>query len=265
MLRCLSTDGGSAIRVIDESGLTFTQMKVLMTLAGAARAGPVPEAGSRGARALAAVREPGRRRAGQAVARRSHGGSRRSPPASAGPDRRRPGARRPDHARAAGGARAVRRLARRRGAAAPHRGAGPAARPRGDRGRSTASTEGTPTDDPIQPPDHRRQLQVVDARRDVLRPVHDHARQHGGQRRPAVDPGRPRLEPLEPRVDDQRLHAQLRRPARHRRAPRRHLRPPPGVPRRRDDLRRLLGRRRASPPAPRRSWRAASSRASARR
>lgn len=35
MLRCMSADGGTAIRVIDESGLTFTQMKVLMTLAGA--------------------------------------------------------------------------------------------------------------------------------------------------------------------------------------------------------------------------------------
>ncbi len=40
MLRCLSTDGGSAIRVIDESGLTFTQMKVLMTLAGAREQAP---------------------------------------------------------------------------------------------------------------------------------------------------------------------------------------------------------------------------------
>jgi DNA-binding MarR family transcriptional regulator len=34
MLQCMSADGGMAIRVIDESGLTFTQMKVLMTLAG---------------------------------------------------------------------------------------------------------------------------------------------------------------------------------------------------------------------------------------
>jgi DNA-binding MarR family transcriptional regulator len=34
MLRCMSSDGGTAIRVIDESGLTFTQMKVLMTLSG---------------------------------------------------------------------------------------------------------------------------------------------------------------------------------------------------------------------------------------
>ena len=35
MLQCMSADGGTAIRVIDESGLTFTQMKILMTLAGA--------------------------------------------------------------------------------------------------------------------------------------------------------------------------------------------------------------------------------------
>jgi DNA-binding MarR family transcriptional regulator len=34
MLRCMSADGGTAIRVIDESGLTFVPMKVLMTLAG---------------------------------------------------------------------------------------------------------------------------------------------------------------------------------------------------------------------------------------
>jgi DNA-binding MarR family transcriptional regulator len=34
MLRCMSADGGTAIRVIDESGLTFPQLKVLMTLAG---------------------------------------------------------------------------------------------------------------------------------------------------------------------------------------------------------------------------------------
>jgi DNA-binding MarR family transcriptional regulator len=34
LLRCMSADGGTAIRVIDESGLTFTQVKVLMTLSG---------------------------------------------------------------------------------------------------------------------------------------------------------------------------------------------------------------------------------------
>jgi DNA-binding MarR family transcriptional regulator len=40
MLQCMSADGGSAIRVIDDSGLTFTQMKVLMTLAGAREEAP---------------------------------------------------------------------------------------------------------------------------------------------------------------------------------------------------------------------------------
>lgn len=34
MLRCMSADGGAAIRTIDESGLTFSQMKVLVSLAG---------------------------------------------------------------------------------------------------------------------------------------------------------------------------------------------------------------------------------------
>ena len=38
----------------------------------------------------------------------------------------------------------------------------------------------------------RRQPPLVDARRDVLRAVHDHARQHGRERRAAVDPARPR-------------------------------------------------------------------------
>jgi DNA-binding MarR family transcriptional regulator len=38
MLRCMSSDGGTAIRAIDESGLNFIQMKVLMTLSGAPEA-----------------------------------------------------------------------------------------------------------------------------------------------------------------------------------------------------------------------------------
>ena len=42
---------------------------------------------------------------------------------------------------------------------------------------------------------------------DVLRPVHDHARQHGRERRAAVHPARPRRRPVVARVDDQRLHA----------------------------------------------------------
>ena len=48
---------------------------------------------------------------------------------------------------------------------------------------------------------------MVDARRDVLRAVHDHARQHGRERRAAVDPARPARVALEPRVDRQRVHA----------------------------------------------------------
>ena len=40
MLQCMSADGGTAIRAIDESGLSFIQMKVLMTLAGAREAVP---------------------------------------------------------------------------------------------------------------------------------------------------------------------------------------------------------------------------------
>jgi DNA-binding MarR family transcriptional regulator len=35
MLRCMSADGGTMIRVIDETGLGLVQLKVLMTLAGA--------------------------------------------------------------------------------------------------------------------------------------------------------------------------------------------------------------------------------------
>lgn len=34
MLSCMSADGGASIRAIDESGLTFTQMKVLVSLTG---------------------------------------------------------------------------------------------------------------------------------------------------------------------------------------------------------------------------------------
>jgi len=40
MLRCMSADGGTAIRVIDESGLSFIQMKLLMTLAGTLEEAP---------------------------------------------------------------------------------------------------------------------------------------------------------------------------------------------------------------------------------
>ena len=162
------------------------------------------------------------------------------------PHRGRAGARRPDHGRAPGGTGpASPPRSRRRAAQAPRAGARAADRARRDRRRLPAVQKAGSTDDPLPTPDHRRQLQVVDARRDVLRAVHADARQHGRERRAAIDPEGPRRQPLEPRVGGQRLHAQLRRPARHRRAPRRHLRPPPDVPRRGHDLRAVLGHRRA--------------------
>jgi len=40
MLSCFGGGGAAAIRAIDESGLTFTQMKVLMTLAGTGEQAP---------------------------------------------------------------------------------------------------------------------------------------------------------------------------------------------------------------------------------
>ena len=81
----------------------------------------------------------------------------------------------------------------------------------------------------------------------MLRAVHDHARQHGRERRPALDPEGPGRLDLRPGVDDQRLHALLRGAAGDRRPARRHLRPPADVPRRRRHLRPLLGDRRPRP------------------
>ena len=44
MMSCFSADGGAAIRAIDESGLTLTQTKVLMTLAGTGEEPPALKA-----------------------------------------------------------------------------------------------------------------------------------------------------------------------------------------------------------------------------
>ena len=82
---------------------------------------------------------------------------------------------------------------------------------------------------PPPPPRERRKQPLVDARRDVLRAVHDHARQHGRERRAAVDPARPARIAVGARVDGERLHADVRGAARHRRPARRHLRPPQDV------------------------------------
>ena len=230
MLRCMSADGGTAIRVIDDSGLTFTQMKVLMTLAGARDQAPSlkPIAEGLGLSLPSASRAvDGPRQAG---ARDPHRGPVRPPSAAADAHRGRPGARRPDHGRAARGSGPVRRLAHRRAARAPRCRRWSCCSSARRLQTFIASTEGRQTDDPIPTPDHRRQLQMVDARRDVLRAVHADARQHRRERRAAVDSEGPRRQPVEPRVGGQRLHAQLRRPAGHRWAPRRHLRSPQGVP-----------------------------------
>ena len=103
------------------------------------------------------------------------------------------------------------------------------------------------THDPHSQRHHRRQPPLVDPRRDVLRAVHDHARQHGRERGPAGDPEGPALVDQRPGMDRQRLHAELRRPARHRRAAGRHLRPPQDVPLRRHRLRPLERLHRALP------------------
>ena len=157
---------------------------------GRPRRGAEPQAGRRGARALAAVREPRRRRAGQARPRRAHRGPRGPPPAPA----------RADRVGAAGSPTGSWPRGSRASASSPPRSTtsererldaalDAAARARGDLGRLPPVPKAGHTDDPIPPPDHRRQPQVVDARRDVLRAVHDHARQHRRERRAAVDPG----------------------------------------------------------------------------
>ena len=118
--------------------------------------------------------------------------------------------------------------------------------------------------EPHQGP-RERPPHVVDALRDVFRAVHDHARQHGRERRAAVHPARPRRDPVDARVDGQRLRPDLRHADPARRQARRPLRPQAAVPRRPD--RSSPSRRRLRPlrhrhPADRRPRR---SRASARR
>ena len=112
MLRCMSADGGTAIRVIDESGLTFTQMKVLMTLAGAREQAPSlkPVAEGLGLSLPSASRAVDGLVKRALVARTEDPADRRQRLLALTDER--PGARRPDHGRAARGPRPVRRLAR---------------------------------------------------------------------------------------------------------------------------------------------------------
>ena len=78
-------------------------------------------------------------------------------------------------------------------------------RPRSSTPSSPSSKGPPPRDRPDSP--QRGEPPLVDARGDVLRPLHDHARQHGRERRAAVHPARPRRLALRARVDGQRLHA----------------------------------------------------------
>jgi hypothetical protein len=79
----------------------------------------------------------------------------------------------------------------------------------------------------------------VDVGSDVLRALHDHARQHRRERRAALHPALSAREHLLARVDRQRVHAHFRGHARHGRATRRSVRTPAHVPVRRDRLRGL--------------------------
>src|SRR6187200_2839723 len=51
---------------------------------------------------------------------------------------------------------------------------------------------------------------VVDARRGLVRALHDHARQHRRERRAALDSGGPRSDALPAAVDRHRLRAHVR-------------------------------------------------------
>src|ERR1044072_8431479 len=121
MLSCFGADGGAAIRAIDESGLTFTQMKVLMTLAG-------PGDGAPGLKPVAeglGLSLPSVSRAVDGLVQRELGGRPEDPappPAAAGCARGVPPPRRRNHGRAAGGPRPVPPPPDRRRARASRRG-----------------------------------------------------------------------------------------------------------------------------------------------
>ena len=77
---------------------------------------------------------------------------------------------------------------------------------------------------------------MVDAGRGRVRPLHDHARQHGGLRRALLDPGGPPDLDLRAPVGRDRLRAHLRGPHAQRREARRHVRPAATLHRRPGDL-----------------------------
>ena len=109
-----------------------------------------------------------------------------------------------------------------------------------------------------------REQEVVDARGRERRAVHDHARQHGRQRRPARDPERPRADAVGARVGRDRLRPDVRGVHAHGRQARGPARAAPDLHGRPRRLHRRLARvrprperrlpdRRARRPGPRRS------------
>ena len=81
---------------------------------------------------------------------------------------------------------------------------------------------------------------MVDAGLGLVRPVHDHARQHGRERRAAGDPARPRDRRGGARMGRDGLRAQLRGADADGREARRHARPAPHLPDRSRGLHVLL-------------------------
>ena len=176
----------------------FTPAEDAARCSSRARRALVGQGRGRAARDLPPRGEPRRRPARAARARRARGGPGR-PPGQARAHRPREGERLVERAdRGADRARSsacsdgftvTSAQARRRARRDP--------RAAGDRALLPARTAG---DDPPAR-DHRAEPQVVDARRDELRALHDHARQHGRERRAAVDPVGPRRLAVGARVD----------------------------------------------------------------
>ena len=76
MLHVLGSDGGAVLRAMDDTGLTFVQMKALFTIAAADPDGEPTSVKSLAERLgrLRSLREPRRRRSGEEGARHSRGG-----------------------------------------------------------------------------------------------------------------------------------------------------------------------------------------------
>ena len=157
----------------------MTQMKTLGMLDDCARGG-LRQGALRAPRALAPGDEPHRRRACCAAAPRAPRGRRRPPHQARAPHRRRP--RRSSSRIVDGPPRGLEQFASTLSDEQRDRLHGRALRP-------PATARRTPHD--RSHPPQRRQPPLVDARRDVLRAVHGDARQHGRERRAAVDPARP--------------------------------------------------------------------------